>query len=48
MNADVEPRLDEGSAALDLPGQMLFSALTPTALATLVDRVNAWYDARAL
>lgn len=44
----VEPRLDDASVALDLPGQMLFSALTLSSLAALVDRVNAWYDARAL
>ena len=42
----VEPSGDSGTATLDLPGQMLLEALTPVSLGTIVDRVNAWYDAR--
>lgn len=44
----VEPRTDDGAATLDLPGQMLFSEMDPSSLAVIVDRVNAWYDGRAL
>lgn len=42
----VEPSVDSGAATLDLPGQMLLGALTPASLETIVNRVNAWYDAR--
>jgi hypothetical protein len=41
-----EPRTEDGTATLDLPGQMLFSELDPASLATIIGRVNAWYDAR--
>lgn len=42
----VEPRIDDGSPTLDLPGQMLFSTLDTKSLGSIVDRVNAWYDVR--
>jgi hypothetical protein len=44
----VEPCLDEGAPALEMPGQMLLSELSPSSLGTLVERVNTWYDARVL
>ena len=44
----VEPRVDEGSPVLEMPGQMIFCELSPSSLDTIVARVNAWYDARTL
>lgn len=44
----VEPRVDPGAATLELPGQMLFATLDGPSLGCIVDRVNAWYDARSL
>lgn len=43
----VQPGVDGGAPTLDLPGQMLLAELNPSSLDCIVERVNAWYDARA-
>jgi hypothetical protein len=42
----VEPAGDDAAPMLEMPEQMLMWEMHPSSLDVIVERVNAWYDAR--